>query len=78
MRLYKIWCTSVRYDTFDSAVVVAASPKEARHIHPSGNQSQWKGNRGTWTSDPNEVSVKYVGETRLKRPGVILASFNAG
>jgi len=77
------------YDTFDSAVVVAKSAVEARNINP---QRSWGDHErlfvnwddiGRWTSwcyKPSQVQVEYIGRAsvKTKKPGVILASFNAG
>lgn len=37
------------YDTFDSAVVVAHSPEEARLVHPKHGLCTWQ--TGEWTGD---------------------------
>lgn len=62
-------------DTFDSAVVVAASEDDARQIHPYF----LKWDSDVWCTGPEHVEVKYLGaaDHHLKR-GVICASLNAG
>lgn len=58
------------YDTYDSAVVAAATEDEARHSDVGSAQ--------TWCS-PEHVTVKLIGEAAEGIPaGVVLASFNAG
>lgn len=80
MNLYliSIGMRIVSYDMYDSAVVVAKDAKQARGMHPSGNQKRWGDDGGSWVNDPDEVSVQLVGTTNYKRARVILASFNAG
>ena len=58
------------YDTFDSAVVCAASEEEARNT-PVGNEYTW--------AQPSNVEVRLLGIAKEDCPiGVICASFNAG
>ena len=79
---------NIGYDMYDSAVVVAASPEEARYIHPD-KQARWSQKEGEWINGyfssnrcwgrPDEVSVELIGtalsgETR----SVVVSSFNAG
>jgi hypothetical protein len=77
-------------DTYDSAIVCAASEDEARRMHP-GDQAEWfAANQprvaqpdswlcGTWVSSPDQVKATLIG---IAAPGVksglVLASFNAG
>lgn len=67
------------YDTFDSAVVAAASEEDARMIHPS--RSDWDGKTegyDSWAA-ADDVTVKLVGiAVEGTQPGVVCASFNAG
>ena len=52
MFLYLISQSEVRgYDTYDSAVVIAASEEEARHTNFSFG----------WCDDPEKVDVTYLG-----------------
>ena len=71
------------YDTYDSAVVIAASEEEARTIHPDGQRwidNKWNGWWGlqSWCK-PEDVEVKLIGTAM---PGeaayVVVRSFNAG
>jgi hypothetical protein len=64
------------YDTHDSAVVCAKSPKDAKEINPG--YGEWGDTYPTWASSPSKVKCKKIGETNRKTQGVILASFNAG
>lgn len=94
----KLWLISQDandgYDTYDSAVVVAATEKEARHISPDGFRvwmtDRWHlqlsdGTTGpearydTW-ADPGQVKVELVGiaAPHLKSGDKVCASFNAG
>ncbi len=88
MNIYKISQTTNRgYDTFDSAIVIAASPKAAALIHP-----QWIHDPqqlyvdgidddaySSWTNS-NNVTATYIGKAsnKFKKPQVVMASFNAG
>ena len=64
------------YDTYDSAVVCASSPLDARHVHPTGRD--WLRWDETWVS-PDRVKVIYIGRARCRMErGVVVASFNAG
>jgi hypothetical protein len=76
------------YDTYDSAVVAAAMPRDARNIHPSFCNFTWSGNdwetdKGypsfdDWTS-PDNVNVEFIGVAKEgTEPGVICSSYNAG
>lgn len=94
MKIYKISQDKiVDYDTYDSAVVIAANEEEARHIHP-GNISfyfveyGWRivsqnieriGWGDSW-APPDDVCVEYIGEASpaLTEKQIICASFNAG
>jgi hypothetical protein len=67
------------WDTYDSCVVVANSPEEARLIRPDG--SNWEGNlkyKG-WAFSPDKVTVSLIGTAIDQEIGsVVIASFNAG
>ena len=74
------------YDSYDSAVVCAASEASAKLTHPDGMRT-WnpKGSEDAnwgWLSDwavPEHVTVKLIGTAQDSvEPGVICASFNAG
>ena len=68
------------YDTYDSAIVAARTNKEARMIHPSGDDwdGEEKSRYGSWVSAEN-VNAKIIGVAKKgTTKGVVLASFNAG
>jgi len=69
------------YDTYDSAVVAAPDEATAQNMHPSnGKQIGWATlpkYDDDWCKLPEQVTVKYLGETDLPQ-GVVCASFNAG
>jgi hypothetical protein len=78
---------SLGYDTYDSCVVCATSPDEARNILPNGETSWSKEEiensdgalRGAWCKSPEQVNVERIGTADdTEEIGVILASFNAG
>jgi len=73
MKLWKISQTrNDGYDTYDSAIVAAETEDEAGKTSP-GSAPEY-----TWT-DEAFVEVKLIGEAIPNtKPGVILASFNAG
>lgn len=68
------------YDTYDSAIVAAATEEEARKIHPSGDNNDWDGPYGhVWCTYTSDVTVKLIGTAAPSvTKGVVLASFNAG
>jgi hypothetical protein len=80
MNLYRISQeVNTDLDTYDAAIVAAASADEARKIHPRGDASAWDGVWGTWAADPKDVDVELIGTAKPgTEAGVILASFNAG
>ena len=80
----KLWLISQNinddYDTYDSAVVAAETEDAARDIHPRGEWPETKYD-GAWVSWDKRhlVNVEELGDGGPHwRPGVILASFNAG
>lgn len=76
------------YDTFDSAVICAATEAGAKRVHP--NQSWGDGTRlysdasdwasSTWASSPDNVTATKIGvaDKSIQIGTVICASFNAG
>lgn len=68
------------YDTYDSAIVAAKTPQEAKLIRP--DHYQWDNietKYPSWATDPKNVKVKLIGiATPKTKKGVVLASFNAG
>lgn len=92
MKIYLLTQSHNRgFDTYDSCVVVASSPNEARLMHPRGdriwNGREWAYTDGTvllWASEagwthPDNVAVEEIGVTLADTaPKVVCASFNAG
>lgn len=80
----KLWLISqtenTGYDTYDSAVVAAATAEEASKMYPSGDNNMFGDPWSAWCDKPEDVTVEYLGEAgpSIKEPVVILASFNAG
>ena len=76
MRVKKLYLitqnVNFKYDTYDSAVVVAYSKALARKIEPSEYAIEWH----QW-AEPKDVNVQYLGKasSRLKINEVITASF---
>lgn len=81
----KLWLVSQThnggYDTYDCAVVLADTEKEAKEVGVGGY-----GPYGTWAA-PEHVTAKYIGEAVEGLKGelstgdgdsIICASFNAG
>lgn len=82
------------YETFDSAVVCAASEDDARGIHPNAaadvdktSKREWaseidaiaRGHAGYTWSSPDKVKVEYIGQAANGvERGIVCASFNAG
>jgi hypothetical protein len=76
MKIYKIsQDVNNDWDTFDSAVVIAASKGEAQVMVPDENDIDGRG----WC-DPENVNVEYLGLAAAKhhKKCVIVSSFNAG
>ena len=93
MNLYRIsQSANDGYDTYDSAIVAAATEEQARRISPDGNvvwsdaMKCWVGENGKrrdwtglWCANIDEVTVELIGQAKDgTEPGVILGSFNAG
>lgn len=68
------------YDTFDSAVVIAADEDTARNMHPrtGGRIVLWGELFRDWCSAPEYVEVTYLGGSVETASRVVCASFNAG
>lgn len=79
------------YDTYDSCVVCAESPEEAKTYHPNGSE-RWINNKWiypdspdlnwkdtSWTT-PDNITATLIGNANTNNviPGVVIASFNAG
>jgi len=82
MNLYRIFLRGyIDYDQFDSAVVAAESPEDAKTIHPNTTDDPVPYHEPdySWTNDLSKIEVILIGKAidGTKR-GVILASFNAG
>lgn len=85
MNLYLIsQTTNDDYDTYDSAVVVAANEEDARHIHPSPHINRFDPDNlfdyHAW-AHPKYVTATWLATTNeptLEAGNVICSSFNAG
>jgi len=77
VNLYKISQTdNDDWDTYDSAIVCAASEDDARQINPGG---RWNSSLDGWCKSPDLVTVELLGTANDDIPaGVVLSSFNAG
>ena len=68
------------YDCYAAVIVAATSSKEARELHPSGDQKDLDNpsNYRTWVDTPDQVTASFLGIAN-KEPiaRVILADFNA-
>lgn len=80
MKLYLISQTKNNdYDTYDKAIVAAPNIDAARRIHPAGKPISDGDKYGSWVTNPNDVFAEFIGRAKGRtKPGVILASFNAG
>lgn len=78
MNIYKIEQFERRgYDTYDSAVVIAADAKSASLMHPSRFSDQSWDSR-TWADCSDDVKVTFLGVSEIDVAQVVVASFNAG
>ena len=83
MNIYKVSQTgNDDYDTFDSMIVIAESEEDARWMRPDGRSWDKISCRRRFWDDwywPEECTVELLGEALPgMKPGVVLASFNAG
>lgn len=80
MNIYKIsQSENNRWDTYDSAVVIANNEEEARNTHPDQEDGKFGAySFNTWASSPDKVRVEFIGVTDIEEPQVVVASFNAG
>jgi hypothetical protein len=94
MKIYLLTQNQNRgWDTYDSCVVVASSPEEARLMHPEGERvwdgREWIYANGTdpslqylrkdWAYHPDNVTFEEIGTANGgDRPRVVCASYNAG
>lgn len=68
------------YDCYTAVIVAATSEKEARELHPSGDQKDWDNppNYRTWVDTPDQVTASFiVVATKESIARVILADFKA-
>ncbi len=92
--MMKLWLISQSenrdYDTFDSAVVVADSPEDARRIHPDyikpdhlrmefveprmSDPSAWNDCYSSWCSSPALVKATLIGHTDAFPAGTIICA----
>ncbi len=67
------------YDTYDSAVVVAANIMEAKKTLPGGGSwSRRHSHWASWASSPDKVTAVALGRADDPTPRVVCASYNAG
>ena len=85
MNIYHISQTvNTDYDTYDAAVVCAPDEETARSLNPDTGKpmtdADWRnGLHDAWVSSPSDVRVRYLGPADPSvKPGLVLASFNAG
>ena len=92
MKLYTINRTSSpEWDTYIGAVVAAHNKEEAQNTHPNGDVwvshgyytdgkvDEYYNSLDNWV-EPYNVVVEYIGEASktIKKPRVIMSSYNAG
>lgn len=71
------------YDSYDGAIVIAASAEEARKMHPDGSDQIHNSDYSDWVA-PERVTVELIGTldpaytTNHPDEINILSSFNAG
>ena len=82
MKIYKLTQSdTTRYNTYDSAIVVANNELEAATVNPNGSERlpDWDYYSG-WALSLEGVNVEYIGESDPKytKKQLILSSYNAG
>ena len=68
------------YDCYAAVIVAATSSKEARELHPSGDQKALDNpsNYRTWVDTPDQVTASFLGIANKESIArVILADFKA-
>lgn len=79
MNIYKIsQSENNKWDTYDSAVVIAKDEEEARNMHPDPLGKFSDTTFITWASNPKKVKVEFIGVTDISKSQVVVSSFNAG
>ncbi len=76
MKIYLLSGTGPRpmYDSYDSHVAIAASPKAARELAASN-----RGDEGPdYWRDPERSRCVVIGTTERQLPKLVCSSFNAG
>lgn len=70
------------YETYDSMVVCAESEEAARRTHPRHGYEDvkdWGYSFSGWCSSPDKATVMLIGVADASvKPGVVIASYNAG
>ena len=70
------------YDTYDAFVVIAENATMARNTHPEGGTIRDIEVFSPWPSSADDISQLIVTEIGIAhvgaKPGVVVASFNAG
>ncbi len=74
LKLYHVWRTDKwDYDDYDSFVVACYSRAEAMRTNPSGVEGY------SWPTIPQVITAQLIGHaSQHVKPGIIVASFNAG
>lgn len=68
-----------RYDTYDSILVAAESPEDAKTIDPYDKPFEDKGEYTSWVHSMDDIKVVEIGIANDGAVrGVIMTSFNAG
>ncbi len=70
------------YDTYSDCVVIARSPKDAKTIHPSGDENVYDGRYhawGDWADSYDGIECIEIGIAhKSQKRGVVCHSFHAG
>jgi len=76
-KIYKLtWdIPEYSYNIFESCVVIAATEKEAKRLHPNGGNVNWKSDI-QWANSPTKVIATLLGTaTEDSESGIVCASF---
>ena len=79
LKVFKVWVERCGWDEFDSAVIVGDSEESVlkNFIQDKNGCRRYNGgiNNLFFGSDQGEIKIK---EVDVSKPGVVVASFNAG
>lgn len=79
LKVFKVWAERCGWDEFDSAVIVGESEEDVlkRFVQDEFGCRTYDENSGFLFFNESRGEIK-IKEVNLSKPGVVVASFNAG